>query len=234
MNLLDFRKNIYSQNGEDGVLEKICSLLDIKHGTFCEFGAWNGKYMSNTYNLLESRNWSGVYIEGDPGKYQELSSLNSLYKERIQSVNKYVTLSGDGKLDTILKTTTLPYDFDLLSIDIDGLDYHIWDSLKEYRPKLVIIEVNSNFKPSGEYRNQIADISDRANTDPWEEGKGWEWRAGSSFNAVCELGASKGYQPIIHFGNVILGEKTFLEQKSFPVTLDIDSLYNIPYPGNHP
>ena len=85
--LLDARKNIYSQNGEDGVVELLTEFLDIKEGSFCEFGAWDGKYLSNTYNLLENKNWKGVYIEGDKDKYQDLLKLKDQYGDKVQTIN---------------------------------------------------------------------------------------------------------------------------------------------------
>ena len=55
--LLNARKNIYSQNGEDGVIELLLDLFEIKTGSFCEFGAWDGIQLSNTYNLLKNKGW---------------------------------------------------------------------------------------------------------------------------------------------------------------------------------
>ena len=60
-----YRKNKYSQNGEDGVLQEILKRLNIKKGWVCEFGAWDGKHLSNTFNLVEKKNFQAVYIEGN-------------------------------------------------------------------------------------------------------------------------------------------------------------------------
>ena len=51
MELGKYRKNLYSQYGEDGIIAKIFDILDIKSGYVCEFGAWDGIHLSNTYNL---------------------------------------------------------------------------------------------------------------------------------------------------------------------------------------
>ena len=52
---INFKKNIYSQNGEDGILEEILKKLNIKkNGWCCEFGAWDGKHGSNTFNLVKN------------------------------------------------------------------------------------------------------------------------------------------------------------------------------------
>jgi hypothetical protein len=84
-----------------------------------------------------------------------------------------------------LKNTPITHEFDLLSIDIDGMDYHIWEGLKNYRPKIVIIEVNSSIPPDQE---QI-----HSDSNP----------IGSSFKSMVRLGQQKGYTLICHTGNVI-------------------------------
>jgi hypothetical protein len=209
--LLNARKNVYSQNGEDGVTELLIDLLDIKEGSFCEFGAWDGKYLSNTFNLLQNRNWKGVYIEGDESKYQDLLGLKNEFGNRVQTINAYVDHKDQNTLDNLLKDTFLEKNFDLLSIDIDGMDYHIWKAFTQYKPKLVIIEVNSNLRP-GDFT-----ISEIDTPNSW---------IGTGFSAVCELGIEKGYYPIIHFGNVFLGDRDFLESKNYQMNPDINSLYN--------
>lgn len=209
--LLNAKRNVYSQNGEDGVIELLIDSLDIKEGSFCEFGAWDGQYLSNTFNLLKNKNWRGVYIEGDSNKYQDLIKLKDEYGGRIETINAYVDYKDENKLDNLLKNTFLEKNFDLLSIDVDGMDYHIWEALTEYKPKLVIIEVNSNLRP-GDMTIQSKENSKIV--------------TGSSFSAICELGIKKGYYPLIHFGNVFLGEFNFLKEKNYTTNTDINSLFN--------
>jgi hypothetical protein len=211
--LLNARKNIYSQNGEDGVIELLLEFFEIKSDSFCEFGAWDGIQLSNTYNLLKNKGWRGVYIEGDQNLYQDLIKLNEVWKDKVQTINKYIDYKGENTLDNILKNTFLEKDFALLSIDIDGMDYHVWDSFNEYRPKLVIIEVNSSFKP-GNFT-----VPNKNKTGSCD---------GTSFSSMCELGLKKGYYPLIHFGNVFFGDKDFLNSKNYKINSDINSLYNWP------
>ena len=67
------RKNIYSQNGEDGVISSILAQIGTNSPENCwcvEFGAWDGKHLSNTFALVE-RGWNAVYIEGDEIKFQD-------------------------------------------------------------------------------------------------------------------------------------------------------------------
>lgn len=214
--LLSSRKNIYSQNGEDGVIELLMSFFNITEGTFCEFGAWDGKLFSNTYNLLENKNWKGVYIEGDSEKYKDLVKLEDQFKGKLQTINAFVGCDPTNSLDRLLETTFLDKDFDLLSIDIDGMDYHVWDAVTQYQPKFVIIEVNSSLEP-GNYSIARKHNENVALND------------GSSFSAMCKLGISKNYYPIIHFGNVFFGRRDILQGKKFTFPEDINNLYTSPY-----
>jgi len=72
MDLLEYRDDKYSQSGEDGIIEEICYRLGINQGWFVEFGAWDGKHHSNTYNLLANKGWQGVLMECDPERYKAL------------------------------------------------------------------------------------------------------------------------------------------------------------------
>jgi hypothetical protein len=141
LNLQKFRKNYFSQGGEDGILSKIFNVLKINKGWCVELGAWDGIYLSNTYHLIKDKAWKGVFIEADRERYLQLiknfKNMNSL------CINSYVEASGKNSLDRILSKTPILKDFDLLSIDIDGNDYYIWENLKKYQPKIVIIEFNS-------------------------------------------------------------------------------------------
>src|SRR5260370_39426352 len=72
MRLLDYAANVYSQNGEDGILSKILELLPAKDEWCVEFGAWDGRYLSNTCNLIEKSGYSAVLIEPDRKKFADL------------------------------------------------------------------------------------------------------------------------------------------------------------------
>ena len=201
--LREFRANVYSQNGEDGVIQEVLKRLDLNEsGTFCEFGAWDGKKFSNTYNLLESFKWSGVYIEGDPEKYQDLLKLQHEYEDSLICLNKFVSHQGDDTLDKILQSTSMEKDFDLLSIDIDSFDYQVWDSLKNYSPKIVVIEVNSGL--SGEHK-QIHTVNKNGDV----------LLQGSSYASTLELGKKKGYTCIYHYGNMIFVRDDLFDLENF-------------------
>ena len=184
MTLLDYyRRNVYSQNGEDGVLGEILRRLGIASGTFVEFGAWDGITYSNTRHLLE-QGWGGVYIESDPTKFAALVCNCAGLLDRVQLVHATVTQFGESSLDRILARTKTPRCFEVLSIDIDGLDLQIWDSVTEYSPTIVVIEVNSQI-PMGVHQ---------------VHGPGAQ---GASLTSMVELGHAKGYALVCHTGNAI-------------------------------
>jgi hypothetical protein len=182
--LLRFRRNVNSQAGEDGVLAEILHRLGITTGWFCEFGAWDGKYLSNTYSLLE-QGWSGVMIEGDDRRYSDLEKTAHKFPGRLYPICRYVSPDpGPDSLDALLSATPVPNEFDVLSIDVDGLDYYIWEAFQKYSPKIVIIEVNSHYPPGVEHLERGGN-------------------AHSSFTSMVKLGSRKGYVPVLHTGNII-------------------------------
>lgn len=180
--------NIYSQNGEDGIICEILRQLNMQEtGDFwcVEFGAWDGKHLSNTFNLVDNYNWNAVYIEGDKERFKDLLETASKYK-KIIPIEAYVARYEDdiASLDQLLASTDIPHDFDILSIDIDSYDCDIWDSLKKYSPKIVIIEINSSIPPGIIWRH--------GNRTP-----------GNTFTATLNVGLTKGYKLICHTGNLI-------------------------------
>jgi len=179
-----YRKNVYSQNGEDGIIEELLKRLNINNGWVCEFGAWDGIHLSNTFNLVK-KNFNAVFIEGDKNKYNDLLETVKKY-QNIIPINSFVDYNNnENSLDNILNRTNIPIDFDILSIDIDSYDYHVWESLKIYKPKLVIIEINSGVKVNNDKHIHLP-------------GK----YQGTGFNPTYDLGLEKGYKFVLHTGNM--------------------------------
>lgn len=91
----------------------------------CEFGAWDGKHLSNTFNLVKNFNARAVYIEGDKKKYQDLLKTAKEYPN-ILPINAFVSHKNDrNSLDNLLAPTFLKKDFDILSIDMDVHDLEV-------------------------------------------------------------------------------------------------------------
>ncbi len=210
-NLKDYKYNLYSQNGEDGVIEEINKRLDLdtkSDSKWCvEFGAWDGIYLSNTFKLVKE-GWNCIYIEGDKEKYKDLEKTKSNYP-KIVSINKFVSKERKSlnSLDNILSKTKIPRDFEILSIDIDSFDLEVWESFNLYMPKIVIIEINSSYPPgiikwhSNSYKNSN----------------------GNSFSATLGVASNKGYKLVCHTGNMIFVREDLIYK------LELDEKY-INYP----
>lgn len=140
-----YEKNNYSQFGEDGVIEEIFNRIKPKNKICIEFGAWDGEYLSNTYNLWHNQEWSAILIEKDEVKYKELLSKTKI-NSKVKCFNYLVTPDGEHSLDGLFKNE-LPKDIDLLSVDIDGDEYYILENLNYFRPRLIIIEYNPTIPP---------------------------------------------------------------------------------------
>jgi len=174
----EFAKNEFSQFGEDGITKRIFEILPAQNKYWCvEFGAWDGKHLSNTHYLVSQCDWSGVFIEGDQKKFPDLQAT---YHDNNNAhlVNKLVAFEGEDLLDNILAETPIPYDFDVLSIDIDSNDYHVWESVQNYSPKLVIIEFNPTIPSDIEFIQE----------------KDFSLNHGNSLLSICLLAKTKGYQ----------------------------------------
>ena len=195
--LNNFRKKITSQNGEDGIILEIFKRIGTKNKYCVEFGTYNGLEYSNTWNLVKNLDWKSVYIEGDKKSFLKLRENFSSFKNVICLFN-HVNHYGENKLDSILLKTSIPKNFDLLSIDVDGNEYHIWRSLVEYKPRVVIIETNPTMPP------EIDFVGPPGNTD-----------IGSSASAMVKLAKSKGYELAAHTPNncIFVNSKEFSKLK---------------------
>ena len=180
-----YAKNVYSQNGEDGIVEELLKRLNIENGWVCEFGAWDGKHLANTFNLIEKKNFNAVFIEGDKNKYKDLLKTVKEFPKIVPIQAMVDHNDTSNSLDNLLKQTDIPNDFELLSIDIDSYDYQVWKSLKVYKPKIVIIEINSSVK---------------ANDSEWIHTPNKYQRTG--FKPTYDLGIEKGYKFVLHTGNM--------------------------------
>ena len=204
MTYLQFRHNIYSANGEDGIIKKLFSDLDITDGIVCEFGAANGLDDSNTAALWKE-NYQAILLESDGGRFGGLKNNTSEYD--VECI--HVTVGGvrkkdmegledndswteereqsdmENSIDDVLeksKFNVTSDNFSLMSIDIDSYDYYVFKSIKKYFPKVLIFEVSSGYSFDEYFLSESK---------------------GCSIKAAYELGIEKGYKMICHCGNVI-------------------------------
>ena len=189
LDLARYARNVYSQCGEDGIIEAVLERLPERDGWCVEFGAWDGEKFSNTAHLVE-QGAHAVLIEGDARRCRALTR-RSAANPRVTVLNAMVGWGAEDSLDTLLDSTDVPLGFDLLSIDIDGTDYHVWEAVRTYRPKVVVIEFNPTI-PNGVDFVQAAD-PDRchgasiSSLDALARRKGYRLAATTEYNAFFVL-----------------------------------------------
>jgi hypothetical protein len=178
--LLKYSSNVSSQNGEDGIIVYIFSILPPVKKRYCvEFGAWDGRYLSNCFNLVRNLGWHGLFIEANDKKFEQLL-LNHGSSKNITCLKRFVEFDGANRLDNLINEANFPLEFDLLSIDIDGADYFVWQSVERFRPRVVIIEFNPSVP------NDVAFV----------QAKDMNTNQGASLLALIMLGKQKGYELI--------------------------------------
>lgn len=194
--LLRYMRNVTSQFGEDGIIEHIIDVIKPADKYCVEFGAWDGVLHSNCNNLLKNHGWSGLMIEADPDKFTKLMATYRGFP-KVSYANRFVNFTGEDRLDQILGEEEAPKSFGVLSIDIDGNDYYIWESLTAYTPEIVVIEMNPSIP------NDVVFVQD----------KSFEVNQGCSLLALIRLGRQKGYElAVCTEGNAI-----FVRRDKFPL-----------------
>lgn len=168
--------NHTSQFGEDSIINAIFNRIGTENKWCFECGASDGLFFSNTRKLIED-GWMAIQVEADPVFFEQLSNR---YKDhpRVRCVQQFVGLKPGNRLDDILQRLGAPQDIDLLVIDVDGQDYHLWNSLTKYRPRVLCVE----FAPGD---------SGMFIPEPGEEGK----QAG--LHPLHYMAKAKGYTPIV-------------------------------------
>ena len=172
---------IFCQSGEDGSLAFLFRLLGAEGRFFVEFGAKDGRYLSNTANLRLSYGWRGLLLDGSApsgggGRPGALSDANAARVQRA-----FVTAEN---IDDLFEGYGVPPRFDLLSLDIDGNEYWVWKALERHRPRVVVVEYNIFFG-----------IEDRL-TIPYRPQHVWDKTSyhGATLAALRDLGREKGYE----------------------------------------
>lgn len=184
---LKFAKNIYTQFGEDGIIKELFKDLNINGGVLVEFGAWDGMYCSNTYNLWrDNKNFKVILIESDTAKYNEMIRLFGNLTN-VECINACISYNKDdaNSLDNVLsKSKFVDYldNISLMCIDVDSCDYYIFESICKYLPKVFVVEAG------------IGDIYDMYYTS---------YTDGCSLKSTTELATTKGYKLVCHTGNGI-------------------------------
>jgi hypothetical protein len=140
----DFRKvgfKVFSQFDEDGIIQYLISKLPIENKTFIEFGVENYEE-SNTRFLLLNDHWQGMVLDARAADIRYIQQDNIYWQFDLQAKCTWITREN---INTLLHDSGFGEDVGLLSIDIDGNDYWIWEAIQSIRPRIVVVEYNSLF-----------------------------------------------------------------------------------------
>ncbi|MDR1115625.1 MAG: hypothetical protein LBL33_05680 [Tannerella sp.] len=222
---------VYSQNDEDGIIQEIFKRIGTTSKIFIEFGIGNGMETNTLYLLMQG--WKGYWIDGNP---TFVSHTKKVFKRAIDRGQLFVEESFITKdnIDSLLGKY-FTGEIDLLSIDIDGNDYYVWENIKCINPRVVIVEYNAKFPPPCSF------IMEYNETHHWDESD----KMGMSLQAATDLGDSLGYQLV---GTNLNGVNAFFVRKDiirgkesalFPLPATAENLYNpahyyLPFRGGHP
>jgi hypothetical protein len=185
IDLRQHRSDITSQGGENGIIAAILGAIGVRSKFAIEFGGFDATTLSNIHPLWVAQGFTGVLIEGDPAVHakiaRQIAELSGKATGKATVLNRWVRPTGPDGLDAILAGIPapigpVPSEPDVLSIDIDSVDYHVWAGLRNYRPRIVLIEYNSSIPPPHKVAGSEGGLP-----------------IGCSAAALVELGRSKGY-----------------------------------------
>lgn len=205
----------YSQNDEDGIIEEIFARIGTTNKVFVEFGVENG--LESNAHLLLFKGWSGLWIEGSEKSYNSLCMKFRpvITKGFLQVINAFITKDN---INELIGQAGIQGEIDMLSIDVDGNDYYIWDAIKIISPRVVVVEYNGKFPPDVEW------IMAYDENHIWD---GTDWH-GASLKALEKLGRQKGYQLV---GTGINGANAYFVKEDlagdkFILPADAETLFN--------
>jgi hypothetical protein len=141
LGLKEFEFKVYSQWGEDGIIDHIVQSIPIPNKVFIEFGV-ETYVEANSLFLLKHRNWKGLIIDGSPENIETIKRGNVFWKYDLTATCSFIT---QDNINNIISSNGFSGDVGLLSVDIDGNDYWVWKAITCIKPRIVICEYNSLF-----------------------------------------------------------------------------------------
>jgi len=174
---------VFSQWGDDGIIQWLVNSLDFPNKTFIEFGVANYRE-SNTRFLMMNNNWSGLVMDGSKTNVAQIINSEYFWKYTLSAKAAFIDVEN---INNLLSSSGLSKEVGILHIDLDGNDYWVWKEIDAISPIVVILEYNSVFGV------------DRAITTPYEKTffrtsahySNLYW--GASLRAFYQLSIEKGY-----------------------------------------
>jgi hypothetical protein len=179
----DHEFQVYSQWGEDGIIQWLVGQVPIKRKVFVEFGV-EDYTEANTRFLLVNDQWSGLVLDGSPANIESIRRDPLYWQNNLKAAKAFITREN---IDSLLQANGISGEIGLLSVDIDGVDYWVWEAITSVQPAIVILEYNARFGP---------EASVTVPYDPqFQRGRAHYSHIyyGASLAALTSLGRKKGY-----------------------------------------
>ncbi|MBP2636946.1 MAG: hypothetical protein H6Q72_2853 [Firmicutes bacterium] len=206
---------VYSQTDEDGIIDEIFRRIGTSSKKFIEFGVEKG--LENNTLFLLYQGWKGLWIEADKPSCEFIrDKFRSVIDEgRLSIVNSFITAEN---INSLFLESEIGEDIDLLSIDIDGNDYHVFEAITCINPRVVVIEYNAKFPP------HIKLVPSYNPCNVWNKTD----YMGASLKSLELLGAKKGYKLV---GTNISGVNAFFVREDLVKNIFVEpaiaeNLYN--------
>ena len=174
----DAAENVFSQFGEDGLIELLFDRIGTENRWCFEVGASNGRLYSNT-KVLRDAGWSAVLIESSD---RLVADLRACAKMENDSRVVGVEVCGKTPIDWVLEHAEAPGDMDLGVIDVDGQDYWLWYDMEFYTPRVMLVEYS--------LRNLSAAVPERIPGGALKHGQ-------AGRDLIVQLGKDKGYRALV-------------------------------------
>ena len=186
MHCADYRQaefRVFSQWGEDGIIQYLLQHVSIERPIFVEFGVENYTE-SNTRFLLTNNQWAGLVIDGSAENIDYIRRDQIYWASNLKAEHSFITKEN---INELLSKNGIAGDIGLLSVDIDGNDYWVWQAINTISPRIVICEYNSHFGPTAEVTTpyDAAFVRDSAHFS--------KIYYGASISALTSLASAKGY-----------------------------------------
>ena len=175
---------VFSQFGDDGIIQYLTTNIPILHKTFIEFGVEDFSE-SNCRFLMMKNNWEGFVIDGSEENIKRLKENAVVWKYNLMAEHSFISKEN---INELLDKSKFDYDVGIMSIDLDGVDYWIWKEIKDYRPRILIIEYNAVFGSTNQWTVPYQSVFQRTNAHYSR------LYSGASLPALYELGMKKGYE----------------------------------------
>jgi hypothetical protein len=134
---------VFSQFGDDGIIQYLIHSLAPLPDSFVEFGVENYRE-SNTRFLLLNNNWRGLVFDGNQECIDQIQHDEIYWRHTLTARHAWITRDN---INDLIRDSGFTGEIGLLSIDIDGNDYWVWEKLDAVDPAITIVEYNSIFGP---------------------------------------------------------------------------------------